>query len=66
MIGLSALPAENMTVTIDTNTSGALALLGQHTAANHPHPPYKRTLDNTERLKIALRLKMMRRLEKMN
>lgn len=53
VLGLSALPAENMTVTIDTNTSGALALLGQHTTANHPHLQYKRTLDNTERLKIA-------------
>ena len=39
VIGLSALPTENMTVTIDTNTNGALALLGQHTAANHPHTP---------------------------
>ena len=53
VIGLSALPTENMTVTIDTNTSGALALLGQHVAANHPHTQYKRILDNTERLKIA-------------
>ena len=53
VLGLSALPVENMTVTIDTNTSGALALLGQHVAANHPHTQYKRILDNTERLKIA-------------
>lgn len=53
VLGLSALPVENMTVTIDTNTSGALALLGQHVTANHPHTQYKRTLDNTERLKIA-------------
>ena len=53
VIGLSALPTENMTVTIDTNTSGALALLGQHVTANHPHTQYKRILDNTERLKIA-------------
>jgi hypothetical protein len=42
-----------MTVTIDTNTSGALALLGQHVANAHPHTQYKRTLDNTEQLKIA-------------
>lgn len=53
ILGLSALPINNMTVTIDTNTSGALALLGQHVTANHPHTQYKRTLDNTERLKIA-------------
>lgn len=52
VLGLSALPAENMTVTIDTNTSGALALLGQHVANAHPHTQYKRTLDNTEQLKI--------------
>lgn len=53
VLGLSALPVENMTVTIDTNTSGALALLGQHVANAHPHTQYKRTLDNTEQLKIA-------------
>lgn len=53
VLGLSALPVENMTVTIDTNTSGALALLGQHVANAHPHTQYKRTLDNTEALKIA-------------
>ena len=53
VLGLSALPVENMTVTIDTNTSGALALLGQHVANAHPHTQYKRTLDNTEKLKIA-------------
>lgn len=53
VLGLSALPTENMTVTIDTNTSGALALLGQHVANAHPHTQYKRTLDNTEQLKIA-------------
>lgn len=52
VLGLSALPVENMTVTIDTNTSGALALLGQHVANAHPHTQYKRTLDNTEQLKI--------------
>lgn len=53
VLGLSALPVENMTVTIDTNTSGALALLGQHVVNAHPHTQYKRTLDNTEQLKIA-------------
>ena len=53
ILGLSALPTNNMTVEIDTNASAMLALLGQHTAANHPHTQYKRTLDNTERLKIA-------------
>lgn len=53
ILGLSALPTNNMTVQIDTNASAMLALLGQHTAANHPHTQYKRTLDNTERLKIA-------------
>ena len=53
VMGLAALPTNNMTVLIDTNASAMLALLGQHTASNHPHPPYKRTLDNTERLKIA-------------
>lgn len=53
VIGLAALPVNNMTVQIDTNTSAILALLGQHTASNHPHTQYKRTLDNSERLKIA-------------
>jgi len=53
VLGLAALPVNNMTVLIDTNTSQTLALLGQHTASNHPHTQYKRTLDNTERLKIA-------------
>lgn len=53
VMGLAALPTNNMTVQIDTNTSQTLALMGQHTAANHPHPQYKRILDNTERLKIA-------------
>jgi hypothetical protein len=53
VLGLAALPVNNMTVQIDTNTSQTLALMGQHTAANHPHTQYKRTLDNTERLKIA-------------
>jgi hypothetical protein len=52
-LGLAALPVNNMTVQIDTNTSAILALLGQHTASSHPHTQYKRTLDNTERLKIA-------------
>jgi len=53
VLGLAALPVNNMTVQIDTNTSAMLALLGQHTASSHPHTQYKRTLDNTERLKIA-------------
>lgn len=53
VMGLAALPVNNMTVQIDTNASAMLALLGQHTASNHPHTQYKRTLDNTERLKIA-------------
>jgi hypothetical protein len=53
ILGLAALPVNNMTVQIDTNTSAMLALLGQHTASSHPHTQYKRTLDNTERLKIA-------------
>ena len=53
ILGLAALPVNNMTVQIDTNTSAILALLGQHTASSHPHTQYKRTLDNTERLKIA-------------
>jgi len=53
VMGLAALPVNNMTVQIDTNTSAMLALLGQHTASNHPHTQYKRRLDNTERLKIA-------------
>jgi len=53
VFGLAALPAENMTVMIDADASAMLALLGQHVAANHPHTQYKRTLDNTERLKIA-------------
>ena len=53
VMGLAALPTNNMTVQIDTNTSQTLALMGQHTAANHPHTQYKRRLDNTERLKIA-------------
>lgn len=53
VLGLAALPVNNMTVQIDTNTSAILALLGQHTASSHPHAQYKRTLDNTERLKIA-------------
>jgi hypothetical protein len=52
-MGLAALPVNNMTVQIDTNASAMLALLGQHTASNHPHTQYKRTLDNSERLKIA-------------
>lgn len=53
VLGLAALPVNNMTVQIDTNTSATLALLGQHVASSHPHTQYKRTLDNTERLKIA-------------
>ena len=53
VFGLAALPAENMTVMIDADASAMLALLGQHVAANHPHTQYKRTLDNTEALKIA-------------
>lgn len=53
ILGLAALPVNNMTVQIDTNTSAILALLGQHTASSHPHTQYKRTLDNSERLKIA-------------
>jgi len=53
VLGVSALPINNMTVQIDTNASAMLALLGQHVAANHPHTQYKRILDNTERLKIA-------------
>jgi len=53
VLGLVALPINNMTVQIDTNASAMLALLGQHTASAHPHTQYKRTLDNSERLKIA-------------
>ncbi len=53
VLGLAALPVNNMTVLIDTNTSATLALLGQHVASSHPHTQYKRRLDNTERLKIA-------------
>jgi hypothetical protein len=53
VLGLAALPVNNMTVQIDTNTSQTLALMGQHTAANHPHTQYKRRLDNTERMKLA-------------
>jgi hypothetical protein len=53
VLGLAALPVNNMTVQIDTNASAMLVLLGQHVASIHPHTQYKRTLDNTERLKIA-------------
>ncbi|PTQ87083.1 hypothetical protein [Agitococcus lubricus] len=52
-LGLGALPASNITVQLDTNISAMMALLGQHTSLNHPHTQYKRTLNNTERLKIA-------------
>lgn len=52
-LGLGALPASNITVQLDTNISAMMALLGQHSSLNHPHTQYKRTLNNTERLKLA-------------
>jgi hypothetical protein len=39
-LGLAALPAASVTVTIDPSASAALLLIGQHVAAANPHPQY--------------------------
>jgi microcystin-dependent protein len=39
-LGLAALPASSVTVTIDPSASAALLLIGQHVAAADPHPQY--------------------------
>lgn len=39
-LGLAALPANTVTVTIDPSASAALLLLGNHVAAADPHPQY--------------------------
>lgn len=39
-LGLAALPANSVTVTIDPSASAALLLLGNHVTAPDPHPQY--------------------------
>ncbi|CAN7647098.1 phage tail-collar fiber domain-containing protein [Paraburkholderia terricola] len=39
-LGLAALPAGSVTVTIDPSASAALLLIGNHVAAADPHPQY--------------------------
>jgi hypothetical protein len=39
-LGLAALPANSVTVTIDPSASAALLIIGQHVAAADPHPQY--------------------------
>jgi len=39
-LGLAALPANSVTVTIDPSASAALLILGQHVASADPHPQY--------------------------
>jgi hypothetical protein len=39
-LGLAALPANTVTVTIDPSASAALLLIGNHVAAADPHPQY--------------------------
>ncbi|MCX4156167.1 MULTISPECIES: phage tail-collar fiber domain-containing protein [Paraburkholderia] len=39
-LGLAALPANSVTVTIDPSASAALLLIGNHVAAADPHPQY--------------------------
>jgi hypothetical protein len=39
-LGLAALPANSVTVTIDPSASAALLIIGQHVASPDPHPQY--------------------------
>lgn len=39
-LGLAALPANSVTVTIDPSASAALLIIGQHVASADPHPQY--------------------------
>ncbi|MDQ7977154.1 phage tail protein [Paraburkholderia sp. SARCC-3016] len=39
-LGLEALPANSVTVTIDPSASAALLIIGQHVASADPHPQY--------------------------
>ncbi|MFM0405215.1 gp53-like domain-containing protein [Paraburkholderia dipogonis] len=39
-LGLAALPANSVTVTIDPSASAALLIMGNHVAAADPHPQY--------------------------
>lgn len=50
---LGDVPASSLTITLDPNAPLAVQLVTQHEAAAHPHPQYKRRLDNTERMKVA-------------
>lgn len=52
-LALSSLPANNITVQLDTNISAMLALLGQHTSSSHPHTQYKRYSDSSQVCKVA-------------
>jgi hypothetical protein len=52
-IAFGNVDADSIEVIVDVNAPLAIVMMGQHVSAAHPHSQYKRTLDNTERLKIA-------------
>ena len=51
--GFSLDEVDNITLMLDVNSPLAVTLMNQHTAHEHPHAQYKRTNDDTERLKVA-------------
>lgn len=51
--GFSLDDVDNITLMLDVNSPLAVTLMNQHTAHAHPHSPYKRINDDTERLKVA-------------
>lgn len=50
---LGDVPASSLTITLDPNAPLAIALMDDHIGESHPHQQYKRTDDDSERLKIA-------------
>ncbi len=52
-VGFEDIDAGSIDLVVDVNAPLALSLMGTHVAAAHPHSQYKRTNDNSERLKVA-------------
>lgn len=52
-VALANVDPDSIEIVIDVNAPLAVVMMGQHISAAHPHSQYKRTLDNTERLKVA-------------
>lgn len=52
-VALANVDPNSIQIVVDVNAPLAVVMMGQHLSAAHPHSQYKRTLDNSERLKVA-------------